>query len=137
MSDKFFLDTNILVYAFIENGEKCQKVKRLLDESPESFAISTQVLNEFYNALSKHKVEHKQIVSAVNEITTFCEVDSVTLQTVTKAYTIKERYGFSYWDCLILSAALENGCNQIFSEDMHDGQIIEGTLKIVNIFKNI
>ena len=133
MKDKVFIDTNILVYAFAENGEKCQTVKKRLDSTIEPFAVSTQVLNEFYSAMSKHKIDHLQIVSAVDEIISFCEVTSVSLQIVKKAYAVKERYGFSYWDSLILATALESGCSQIFSEDMNDGQIIDGTLKIINI----
>ena len=48
MSGKIFLDTNVLVYAFTENGEKGLIVKKLLDTASEPFTVSTQVLNEFY-----------------------------------------------------------------------------------------
>ena len=51
-----------------------------------------------------------------------------------QSFEIKNRYSFSYWDSLILSSALENGCDVIYSEDMHDGQLIDGVLRIVNPF---
>jgi predicted nucleic acid-binding protein len=59
---------------------------------------------------------------------------SVDFHTVKEAYMIKERYGFSYWDSLILSAALISDCDCVFSEDMQDGQMIDNKLKIKNIF---
>jgi len=58
------------------------------------------------------------------------------MNTIQKAFIIKEKYGYNYWDCLILSSALESSCKEIFSEDMHDGQLIEDTLRIINIFEN-
>jgi len=50
------------------------------------------------------------------------------------ALDLKEKYGYSFFDCLMLASALESGCDVILSEDMGDGQIIENTLKIVNPF---
>ena len=45
-----------------------------------------------------------------------------------------ERYGFSVYDAMIVAAALEHGCTTLYSEDMHDGLVIEGRLHIVNPF---
>ncbi|MDR3275689.1 MAG: hypothetical protein LBT11_00535, partial [Treponema sp.] len=50
------------------------------------------------------------------------------------ALHLMKRYNYSYYDCLMLASALKHGCAHIFTEDMSDGQIIEGTLQIVNIF---
>jgi len=61
-------------------------------------------------------------------------VASISKNTVLQSFEIKNRYSFSYWDSLILSSALENGCEVIYSEDMHDGQLIDGVLRIVNPF---
>ena len=92
--------------------------------------ISTQVLNEFYNTLSKLKIEHDVILPIINEILNFCDVKSVELKTVKTALVLKKRYDFSYWDSLILSAALENDCKQLVSEDMQDEQIRSGLGKL-------
>jgi predicted nucleic acid-binding protein len=54
--------------------------------------------------------------------------------TILEAFRIAERYGFSFYDSLIISAALESGCNTLYSEDMQHGQLIENRLKIVNPF---
>jgi predicted nucleic acid-binding protein len=58
-----------------------------------------------------------------------------TIDTVRKANVLKNKYGYSFYDSLILAAALECGCNTLYSEDMHDGQVIESSLKIINPFK--
>lgn len=135
MSGKF-IDTNVLVYAYTSGDTvKHETARSLLQDSSVDYIISTQVLGEFYNTLTKYKVAHDVITSMIDEITAFCDVKSVELKTVQNALSLKKRYGFSYWDSLILSAALENGCEQVLSEDMHDGQVIEKTLMIKDIFK--
>ena len=62
-------------------------------------------------------------------------VASISKDTMLVSFAIKNRYSFSYWDSLILSSALENGCNIIYSEDMQDGQLIDGVLRVVNPFQ--
>jgi len=56
-------------------------------------------------------------------------------EAVQKALDLKEVYNYSYYDSLILATALLSDCNYIFSEDLHDGQIIDNKIEIVNIFK--
>lgn len=58
----------------------------------------------------------------------------MSLQTVFGAWKLKEKYKYSYWDSLILSAALENSCSVILSEDMQHEQVIENSLQIMNPF---
>jgi predicted nucleic acid-binding protein len=76
--------------------------------------------------------EVKQIISAVNAN---CIINVVDYDTVQRALDLKERYAYSYYDSLILAAAIESGCPKIFSEDMSNRQIIENTLEIINPFK--
>jgi predicted nucleic acid-binding protein len=56
------------------------------------------------------------------------------MDTIKKALYLHEKYRYSYYDSLILASALENGCKMIFTEDLQNGQVIEKTLKVVNIF---
>jgi len=136
MSGKVFLDTNVLVYAYVKSdNQKYRTAKEHLQTSNAEFVLSVQVLGELYNALAKSKIEHGSIVSIIDEITLFCDISPIYPRTVKAALALKKRYKFSYWDSLILSSALENNCVQIFSEDMQNGQIIESTLKITDIFK--
>ena len=76
--------------------------------------------------------EVKQIIAAINAN---CRVSIITYDIVQTALDFKERYGYSYYDSLILVSAIESGCNKLFSEDMRDGQIIEKRLQIINPFK--
>ena len=139
MSNRIFVDTNIFVYAYTNNSvEKHEAAKRILQTSDDHYIISTQVLNEFYVTLSKYKVEHDKITTTVSEIIKSCEVQPVKLETVNIALAVKKRYDFSYWDSLILAAALENSCSSVYSEDMSDGQFIYGNaFESLNIANNV
>ena len=82
----------------------------------------------------KNKIENSDIQSSLYNLVEMVNVASISKNTVLQSFEIKNRYSFSYWDSLILSSALENGCNIIYSEDMHNGQLIDGVLRIVNPF---
>jgi len=96
--------------------------------------VSTQVLNELTNVLLKWKMSKKIIEQAIDEICLTCEVKIINEATIKRGLTINERYGYSFYDSLILAAALEANCEKVFSEDMQDGQVIDGKLTIINIF---
>jgi len=135
MSNKIFVDTNIFGYAYTDNdSEKHNTAKKYLQNETHSFVISTQILSEIYSTFSKYQIEHSKITAIIEEISSLCEVFPVGLKTVRAALDIKSRYGFNYWDCLFLASALENGCKRVFTEDLQNGQIIEGSLRIENIF---
>jgi len=142
MKGRTFIDTNVFVYAYLESYKKKEdyekhlKAKKLLSSFTTDITvlISTQVCNEYYSALLKNKIEDSAIQSSLHRLIQVVDVVSVSENTVLQSFEIKNRYGFSYWDSLILSSALENGCNIIYSEDMQDGQLIDGVLRIVNPF---
>lgn len=142
MKDKIFIDTNVFVYAYLEKPKKREdyekhlKAKQLLGSftTDDTVFISTQVCNEYYSALLKNKIENSDIQSSLYNLVQMVNVASISKDTVLQSFDIKNRYNFSYWDSLILSSALENECVVIYSEDMHDGQLIDGILRIVNPF---
>jgi len=142
MNDKVFIDTNVFVYAYLENPKKKEdydkhlKAKELLRSFTidDIVFISTQVCNEYYSALLKNKIDNSDIQSSLHSLVQMVNVASISKNTVLQSFEIKNRYSFSYWDSLILSSALENGCGVIYSEDMHDTQLIDGVLRIVNPF---
>ena len=55
-------------------------------------------------------------------------------ETIKKAIEIANKYGFSFYDSLIINAAIESGCKMLYSEDMQHGQVIEKKLTIINPF---
>lgn len=62
------------------------------------------------------------------------QVKSIDIVTLNKAMMVMEKYNYSFWDSMMLAAALENKCSELYSEDMQNNQIIEGTLNIINPF---
>ena len=96
------------------------------------------MINEFINITSK-KIsfpiplnKQKEIIDLLNDIFI---IASLSLETTLSAIEIKNKYKYSFWDSLIISSAIENKCNILFSEDMQHGSIVESTLTIVNPFE--
>jgi len=73
----------------------------------------------------------------VGAIAEECDICPVNLKTVEKAWHIRIKYQFSYWDSLIVASALGMNCSVLYTEDLQHNQIIEEKLKIVNPFEGI
>jgi len=140
MSDNIFIDTNLWVYLYADDSdkEKAHIIRNLVDEYFEDIVISTQVLGEFFHVLTrkglKGKEEARQMT--LDLLGNFTSVEVLQTSAV-KAMDISIREGYAYWDSLIVASALDSNCSKLFSEDMQDGQIIEGRLKIENPLKDI
>jgi predicted nucleic acid-binding protein len=136
MPDKVFIDTNILIYSFLDNDEKRHEaaVQLLSSLLEKEVFISTQVMSEVYSALSKNRIQHEVIAKFLSELEENMNIASVNLGTVKKCLFLKKKYSYSYWDSLILASALEHGCAVVCSEDMQHGQEIEQSLVIMNPF---
>lgn len=138
MSDKAFFDTNILVYAFDNNEpEKSVISKQLIHDfgGDGNLVLSTQVLQELYVTLTKvgrSLLTQEEAGEIVNDFAEFplVQVDKHIIARAMKRHRSKV---FSYWDALIVEAALQSGCSQLLSEDMRDGLVI-GSLTIRNPF---
>ena len=126
-----FFDTNILVYAFLD----ATKRERALEVLSEGGLISIQVLNEFTNvALKKRKRSWPEIETAVGVIRArFPKVILLTVEIHAAAVVLAREHGLSIYDALIVAAALEAGCDTLFSEDMHHQRAF-GAMRIVNPF---
>lgn len=134
MSGKVFFDTNVLVYAHTDVDTAKQSIAQDLILNNESF-ISTQVIQELANTLyRKFKHTWKDIGEVVTESIGNNSLQINNDHTVLEACRIAERYGFSFYDSLIIAAALECECTELYSEDMSHEQVIEGKLKIINPF---
>jgi predicted nucleic acid-binding protein len=137
MKDSCFIDTNIFVYAAmqtaIENPKREVALDLILNEP--NIIISTQVINEFYSVLLKHKIPDKDIVIYIKEIIRGTKVYSQHLSTLKLAWIVKSKYEFSLWDSLIIASALQQQCNILYTEDLQHLQIIEKQLTIINPFK--
>jgi predicted nucleic acid-binding protein len=134
-ADNVFLDSNILIYCYTNTElDKQQKAFQVIDNNPQLF-VSTQVLQEFCNvAHKKFSPQDVDLETALSEIESMVSIHNNTIDTVRKANALKNKYGYSFYDSLIISSAIECGCNNLYSEDMQHGQTIENKLKIVNPF---
>lgn len=132
-----FVDTNVLLYAVSNRPEesvKAEVAREILDRT--DIALSTQVLQEFYVQATRpsrsHPLTHEQATGLVEAFSRFV-VQDITLTIVLESLTLKARYGLSYWDCAIIEAARAAGCDVVLSEDMSDGQDLDG-IHVVNPF---
>jgi len=135
MKDKVFIDTNVLIYAYSETElDKKDTTLTILENYHIVFSI--QVINEFIWVMNKkYKIDFKILQALLDRFWEKFEVTLLQKTSIDQALSIAQRYKYSYWDSLILSSALENGCKVLYTEDMQDGQTIDGKLKIENPFK--
>jgi predicted nucleic acid-binding protein len=122
-ADKPFFDTNVLLY-LLSADVKADKAEALLALGG---VVSVQVLNEFASvAFRKLKITWPEIREILATIRAVCEVVPVTVEIHETGLAFAERYGFSFYDSLILAAAAQAKCRTVYSEDMQDGQLVQG-----------
>lgn len=133
MSDKIFVDTNILIYAHdLSAGYRHVKASSVIESlwEAETGVLSTQVLQEFYVAIM-HKVKNPLKPAEAREIIRNYLAWPVQIndpEMTIRASEIEEKNGLSFWDALIVAAALQLQAKKIITEDLNHGQIIEGIL---------
>jgi len=137
MSDKTFVDTNILIYAHdVDAKSKHDLAKSALRElwGEQKGVLSTQVLQEFYVNVTR-KIPHpisKESARLVVNTYIIWSVDTTPAETWT-AFRIEDEYRIGFWDALIVASALKSGANRILSEDLNAGQVIAG-IRVENPF---
>ena len=133
-----FLDTNILLYTNDEaDPRKAAISSHLVAQlaSKRAFAVSPQVLNEYYNvAISKPGQYEKRSIyrDNVRRLREACTAP-VDIETIEAAWSLQETTNYAWWDLMIIAAALRAGCRYLLTEDMHHGHEISD-LTIVNPF---
>jgi predicted nucleic acid-binding protein len=128
-----FVDSNVLVYAFTDDA-RATAAQALLERG---CAISVQGLNEFANvARRKLGKSWREIRDDLAAIRAVCEiVIPIDVDMHEAALRLAERYGFAMFDALMVAAALGAGSTTLWSEDMQDGMLIDGKLRIANPFR--
>ena len=128
-----FIDTNVLLYLLSDDGKKADRAEETLVDGG---IISVQVLNEFASvATRKVKMTIEEIREVLTAIRAACKIVPLTEVSHDKGLEIADRYGLSIYDAMIVASALIAECKILLSEDMQDGQIFEGCLKIKNLFR--
>ena len=139
MNDRFFLDTNILVYSFDQANPKKEKIAKdliLLGLESGRASISFQVIQEFINVSTRkfaNPLSYEDVSRYFQKVLQpLYEVPS-SIELYLKAISIAERWGYSFYDSLIISGGLIANCPILYSEDLQHQQKIE-QLTIVNPF---
>ncbi|GAA0608028.1 PIN domain-containing protein [Craurococcus roseus] len=129
-----FFDANLLVHAVLQPDPRSERARDLLARGG---AVSVQVLNEFANvARRKLREPWPEVAQALSDIRVLCSPPlPITLATHEAALGIAARLGYGFYDSLVIASALEAGCAKLCSEDMQDGQTVEGALTIRDPFK--
>ena len=136
MTAKFFVDTNVLLYAgsnAAEDRAKRQVARELL--SRPDIALSAQVLQEFYAvAVAKQRLQmtHEEALAVLQSLASF-PVCPITRELVMDAVQLRQRFQISYWDAAIVAMTKQMGCTVVYSEDLNSGQDYDG-VTVVNPF---
>ena len=116
MKDKVFFDTNLWVYLYSKDlVDKYSRINSVFSEKIQSLVISSQVLGELYNVLVRKKLrtqeQAREILSQLIDGFDILEIDA---QKVLDATGVNFRYGYSYWDSLIIATALQSKCSILY-----------------------
>ena len=127
-----FLDSNIVLYLASEDLAKADRAQELVAEGG---TISVQVLNEIAN-ISRRKMglswaETRNFLLMIRGL---LKVEPITIEIHDVGISLAERYQLSVYDSMIVSAALSAECDTLLSEDLQDGLLINGRLRVLNPF---
>jgi predicted nucleic acid-binding protein len=139
MNDRFFLDTNIFAYTFdVKAAAKARKAAQLIRRAADTGEgiISYQVVQEFFNIAFRRFAEPMSVAEAEQYLITVLRPLLAVHSSPAiyfRALRISEKYKMSWYDSLIVAAALEGQCERLYSEDFQHGMKIED-LRIENPF---
>ena len=139
MSDRFFLDTNVFVYSFDQSAPiKAQKAARLIREAltTQKGIVSYQVVQEFFNVALRRFSQPMHAADAEQYLSTVFRpllVVHSSQALYAEALHLHAQSGLSWYDALIVSAAIQARCDLLFTEDLQHGQRF-GTLQVRNPF---
>jgi predicted nucleic acid-binding protein len=131
MKDKYFLDTNILVYALLDPGEKSERALQLLPRA----IISVQVLNELANvARKKAGLSWSETADLTKAVAKLATVESLTLDIHLAGIELSSKLALNVYSSMIVAAAISARCETLYTEDMQHGQSID-SIMICNPFR--
>jgi predicted nucleic acid-binding protein len=127
-----FLDTNVILYLLSADHHKADVAEALVAAGG---AVSVQVLNEAAAvARRKRLLSLSEIREWLAAVRAHCPVVSLTVAEHDDALRLCERYALSFYDALIVAAALSCGARTLLTEDLQHGLVIDGRLQVLNPF---
>ena len=135
-NESCFIDTNIWLYAFTEDDADKKDIAQALIKTSRPI-VRVQVINEIcVNLVKRAKFPETQIGELIETFYQKYEVVNMEKGVLLSASQLRQEYPFSYWDSLIVAAALASDVETLYSEDMQHGFVVRESLKIVNPFKS-
>lgn len=139
MNGRIFLDTNVVVYLFDRDAEaKRRRAREVLEVEATAgrLALSTQVLQEFYVTVTRKLAKPLDPGAALEAVKSLMALPTVPVDPalILAAIARSRSDALSFWDSLIIQAALASGASRLYSEDLQHGRIIEG-MTIENPFR--
>lgn len=127
-----FLDSNVVLYLLSADTHKADRAEALLAQQP---VISVQVLNEVASvARRKLRMDWAEIDELLQAVRAHCTIEVLTVETHDTGMRLARELGLSLYDAMIAASALLAECTVLYSEDMHDGLVIDKRLKLRNPF---
>jgi predicted nucleic acid-binding protein len=128
-----FFDSNVLLYLQSGDPWKAERAEKALRDGG---AISVQVLNEIASvSLRKFRLswpETRRMLETLRDLLTIHPID---VETHELGLSIGQRHQLNIYDAMILAAAIQANCDQVWSEDMQDGLVVNRTLTVFNPFR--
>jgi predicted nucleic acid-binding protein len=136
---RYFFDTNVLVYMFDSSApDKRTRALQVLEQALDAglAVLSTQVLQEFFVTVTRKLPAPLTKEQAKRAVQDFARLPVVRVDPdiILNAIDTMQRYRLSFWDSLIIQAALRGDATVIYSEDLQPGQTIE-TIRVENPFQ--
>jgi predicted nucleic acid-binding protein len=130
-----FIDTNVLIYVASADPRKADRAEQVLGRGG---IVSVQVLNEAANvARRKMAMSWPDVRTFLSGLRGLLTVHPLTLEIHETGLALAERHSMSVFDGMIVAAALHAGCDRLWSEDMQDGMIFDGRLRVANPFAGL
>lgn len=128
-----FVDTNIWVYAHLKApGDPRHECALARVQSGDALVISPQVVAEYYNVMLHNAQSDAWIQANLLAMFACTQLQPARAEVLTTALGLRNRYGFSFWDCQIAAAALQAGCGSLLTEDLQHGQVLGKQLRVIN-----
>ncbi len=128
-----FVDTNLWVYAHLQAPGDARHARALecLESAPDR-VISPQVVAEYYSVMLRNDQPDERIQSNLRAIFGRTRLQAADAAMLNTALALRQRYGFSFWDCQIAAAAMQAGCGTLLTEDLQHDQLLDGRLRVHN-----
>ncbi|HEY2976619.1 MAG TPA: PIN domain-containing protein [Burkholderiaceae bacterium] len=128
-----FVDTNIWVYAHLRvPGDVRHECALALVQSRVDLVISPQVVAEYYSVMLRNAQTDLWIQANLRAIFARTRLQPANAEMLSTALDLRNRHGFSFWDCQIAAAALLARCTSLLTEDLQHGQVLDDRLRVVD-----